>query len=199
MNSPYNLPARHMVGIVGGAASGKDTVAGLFSAVGYEHISSSDVLREEVYRRFGTTSRELQTQVGNELRAAHGAGYWVDASVARLSANTSRAVISGLYCPSESQHFKAYYGGLIVGVVCGEDDFSARFGRLQARSDGSRDALDAEAFLAAHQRENSGRATHEANISKVLAMADYLIENTADLAHLTTATDDVIAMINRST
>ena len=195
MTNPETTQFNKLVGVVGGAASGKDTVAEIFHANGYQHVSSSDLLREEIASRGLTTSRELQTQVANEMRQKHGLGYWVDLSVSKLD-KAGDAVVSGLYSEGEGQHLVQKYGGLIVGVVVGEgDDSRVRYERLQRRASGARDHISYEEFMAAHNRENGGASPAETNIQALLNMARFTIVNSADLAHLEEQTMDVIAQL----
>jgi len=185
----------NLVGVVGGAASGKDTVAEIFYKNGYQHVSSSDLVRDEIARRGYTTSRKLQTEIANEMRQKHGYGYWVDLSVTKLE-QKGHAVISGLYSEGEGSHLMQKYGGLIIGVVVGEgDDSRVRYERLQQRASGARDKISYEDFMAAHMRENGGESPTDTNIQSLLNMARFTIVNSADLFHLESQTLDVIAQL----
>jgi dephospho-CoA kinase len=176
---------RLIVGIIGGAASGKDTVAEEFARRGFAHISSSDQVRQEIGRRGQTTSRALQTEVANELRQAHGIGYWVDLALDSVPTEAPSVAISGLYSPGEGEHLVRNLGGSLVAVVAGEgDDSNLRFDRLQARASGTRDNLSREEFMAAHARECGGAEIHETNLDVLMTMARYTIHNTAGLEYL---------------
>jgi dephospho-CoA kinase len=187
--------APNKVGIVGGAASGKDYVANIFARNGYTHISSSDLVREEIAQRGLTPSRPLQTEIANEMRRVHDPGYWVDISVQRTDPDADVA-ISGLYAPCEGVHLIQKYGGALIGVVSGDtEDLELRYHRLAARADGSRDVMTFEEFRAAHNRENGGRAETETNISALLAMSAFTIVNDGGLTHLEQQTEEVIRQL----
>lgn len=197
MNHP-TFAQRKIVGIVGGAASGKDTVAGIFAEKGYTHVSSSDLVREEIASRGLVASRPLQTEIANEMRLAEGTGYWVDLSLSRLGEEHSKVAISGLYSPGEGQYLINNLAGVLVGVdIPQENAAEMRYKRLKSRSSGARDDLDFEAFMAANQRENSGISPHETNLGRLMSMARYLIYNSADLDHLREQTLRTIAEIER--
>lgn len=186
---------RSIVGVVGGAGSGKDTVAEIFATGGYEHVSTSDMVREEIAARGLAASRPLQTSVANELRQQHGAGYWVDLAVSTKPI-AENLVLSGLYAPGEGSRVINQYGGTIVGVVAElEDDLDVRFARVVSRSAGDRDQLDRASFEAAHNRENSGIADHETNIGQLLAMARFIIVNNSDMDTLTVQTNQVMSQL----
>jgi len=182
-----------VVGVVGGAGSGKDTVANIFQQNRFTHISSSDLVREEIARRGLTTSRELQTKIANEQREKHGIGYWVDLALDQIEQPTARVAVSGLYAPGEGVHLMDEYSGTLVGVAAGAGDDSAlRFDRIKSRSSGDRDRLDFEEFMVAHERENSGVLDHETNIARLMTMARFVIYNVADLDELERQTLAVI-------
>lgn len=187
---------RNIVGVVGGAGSGKDTVAEIFASSDYQHISTSDLVREEIALRGLVTSRPLQTSVANELRQHHGAGYWVDLALSLAEPGADNLVLSGLYAPGEGAQIARKYGGTIVGVVAAiDDDTDVRFDRVTARAAGDRDQLDRAGFEAAHYRENSGVADHETNIGQLLEMAQFIIVNSSDIDHLTDQVNQAIKQI----
>lgn len=196
MAYPHALES--LVGITGDAASGKDHVARLFEQYGFRHISSSDLVREEIYRLGLTPSRVLQTTVANQLRELHGAGYWVDRSLERADAEDRRVVISGLYSPGEGKHLIEAHGGFLVALVAQEDDVEMRYSRLQRRADGSRDEIDIEEFRRAYQRENSGTALHETNIAVLASMATFTINHCGGLELLEDQTRAVIEELTGS-
>lgn len=194
------MQPRHkkIAGVVGPAASGKNTVADIFVEKGFTHISASDVLRSEIASRGLVTSRQLQTLVANELRLLHGDGYWVERSLAEVDQDASRIVISGLYAVGEGRHVKSL-GGVLVGVTVGEqDDTGTRLERLVKRSEGVRDRMSAADFLAANERENNGEGSHEANVSALVKIADFVIENSSTLEALHVRTLAVINEIDRN-
>lgn len=182
MNSPNN--EQLVLGIVGNAASGKDYVATFFAARGFVHFSTSELVRQEIYRRGLTPSRPLQTAVANELRAANGPAYFVEESLRQVNAapqRPERVLLSGIYAVSEGQYITEELGGHLVSVVAreGEDDALVRFDRLRSRSDGSRDNLTFDEFKDAHHRENSG-GTSEANVGQLLKLARFTLINDSD-------------------
>lgn len=184
----------NILGIVGGAGSGKDTVAEIFQRNGFSYISSSDLVREEISRRGLTTSRTLQTQVANELRQDKGVGYWVDLSLQKSDTASRNVVISGLYSPGEGLYVTNELSGKIVAVVTDdEDEVRVRFDRVTRRKSGARDALSFDEFMQANNRENSGVYEHETNLKRLIGQASFIIYNTRDLDYLKQQT---LAIIN---
>jgi len=173
-----------VVGLTGNAASGKDTIAAIFEEHGFHHQSTSDLVREEISRRGLATSRELQTEVANELRQKGGGEYFVVAALtrARLVAPNSHIILSGIYAPAEGQYIIDKLQGAVVAIV-GEnnDSIEARFARIQARADSSRDQIGFAELQAAHQRENSGQHPDEANIAVLRQLARFVIVNDGNI------------------
>lgn len=193
-----SVKPKKLVGIVGGAASGKDTVAEIFASTGYSHVSSSDLVRENIRSRGLSTSRALQTEIANEMRFNHGPGYWVDLSLSNLDLKETKIVVSGLYSPGEGEHLIKNLGGILVGVVTPDhNDLNKRYERLVARSNGQRDKLNFDEFKSAHNRENSGLMKHDVNIAELMKMSAFIINNSSDLDHLTTETLRVVTDIDR--
>ena len=73
-----------IVGVTGFFCSGKDTVASVLQAKGFEHISLSDMIREEIQARGRRITIPLMTEVGNELRRQGGPGILAQRALARI-------------------------------------------------------------------------------------------------------------------
>lgn len=193
-----NPNAKCIVGLVGSAGSGKDTVASIFQENGYHHISSSDVLRDEIAKRGLTTSRALQTRIANEMRIKEGPGYWVDLSLQQVPSTGEKVIVSGLYAPGEGTYITEELQGELVGVVIGsEDNLKLRYNRVKSRMNGSRDNLNYEQFLEAHTRENSGSEDFETNIARLIGMSSFLIDNSSDLINLHRQAESIINKLDK--
>jgi len=180
--------SRVVLGVCGNAASGKDTVARMFEQEGFYHLSTSDLVREEISNRGLTTSRALQTEIANELRVKNGEAFFVIEGIARavsLAGRDTPILLSGLYAPAEGVYLKRNLEGRLVFVTVPQgDEAGLRFQRLKQRSDAARDEIDFEEFMAAHRRENSGAGPSEANVEQLSKLADFTIINSGDLNYL---------------
>ena len=63
-----------IVGVTGFFCCGKDTMAHFLAEKGFQHISLSDMIREEIKSRGEEVSIPAMTRVGNELREHFGPG-----------------------------------------------------------------------------------------------------------------------------
>lgn len=187
-------PSETHVGIVGHAASGKDTVAAILQAkYGFIHISLGDWLRADLRRQGVTPSRGIQSETADRYRRQISPGFIIDQALSEYEAGEGAGVVlSGVYSPSEGDYIKNVLTGTILGVTTGdEDDPMRRYQRLVARSDGSRDKLSEDEFRAAHDRESTGDYM-STNIPVLLEMADYLIRNMSDQAYLESQVDSFV-------
>lgn len=186
-----------LLGITGNAASGKDYIAKQISQRGYIHVSSSDILREEMANMGKVINRETQTQTANELRKMYGIEILVLASLKRaleISEHTTHTgiIISGLYAPGEGDVIRSLGGRIINVMVSSKDSSRIRFERLGRRQEGPRDAIDYTAFEAAFVRENSGTQPHQANVSSIARLADFCIINDDDTEKLKEQIDNIL-------
>jgi dephospho-CoA kinase len=188
-------PERWYVGIAAAGSSGKDTVASKFESAGYFHVSTSALVREEIAARGLKTSRELQTEVANELRLSQGSGSWVEQAINRIERNPQMVALSGLYSPGEAQYLLDNYPSRLVYVEGPAADY--RYERMVARSDGARDSMDYEEFMAAEERESSGIELHETNLRRIRSMADFIIQNTSDIEGLQVRTTGIIELLGK--
>ncbi len=181
MKSPDNNQL--VLGLVGNAACGKDYVASVFARRGFTHVSTSELVRQEIYARGLTPSRQLQAAIANEIRASRGPAYFVEKSLKILcdqQGRPDRVLLSGLYAVAEGEYIANDKAGYIIGVAASADsseDVSLRYRRIQDRADGPRDDLDYQEFMAAYTRENSGTQPCETNVQRLMQMARFTIIN----------------------
>lgn len=185
---------RFIIGLVGDAGAGKDTVAGFLVERGFVHRSASDIVREEIRALGLPTSRATQTRVANDIRRTRGHEYFIRAAFDRATRATSRdLVLSGIYSPSEAQFLERDLGGSLVAVR--GSAASVNYQRVQARSDGDRDLLSHETFDEAVRRESSGNHVGEANVNRCIQLASHTIMNDGTLQDLATGVDAMLEQL----
>lgn len=173
-----------IIGIVGGACSGKDTVADLLvEHFGFKRISTSKIVRVELEAKGLDGTREMQRKFANKRRQQMGGNYFVREALsdARRKFSDNDLVISDLYCVSEINYLKKE-GGVIIATLC--SDIQQRYERMCARKDGRRDELTFTKFQEVIVEENSGASDDEPSVEHVCALADYRVENSGTLESL---------------
>lgn len=177
---------KSLMGIVGYAASGKDSVADIITEeFGFTHISLSDVLRHEMLEQGIEATRETQRKYANEVRGNIAPEYFVDIAIQKAAdMDLKGLVLTGIYSPVEGDYVQRSLGGVLLGVMVSNPDApTERYSRLKNRSDGLRDNLSYEEFLASHENESIG-GYFGTNIPKLLEMARHTIINSGDLPEL---------------
>lgn len=167
-----------IVGLVGHLASGKDCAADiLVQDYGFSHMSASNVLR-----RFlpddQPESRELLTNVGNEIRDVKGPHFFAEQALHELN-GSDKKVISGLYAPSETEYLRNQ-GAVIVAVTAPPD---IRYERLRERGRIS-DNLTYEEFLAAQHKESRAASSNTQGVQYLVETAELRIENNDTIEEL---------------
>jgi len=128
-----------LVGLVGRARSGKDTVADFMSMTGdfnkmafaeplknaachifgltHEQVNGDEYDREEGHPFWGFSVRTILQKLGTEsVRDVFGADHWVRLMEKRLHDAEDKVVISDVRFPNEVDLIKRF-GGTVVGVV----------------------------------------------------------------------------------
>lgn len=167
------------MGIVGNAASGKDTVARQLELRGFTHGSLSDSVRVEIIRRGMRVSRENQTAIANHFRNVVSPTFWVEQSLRKVDQDDD-VVLSGIYAPSEAKCIAQYSRGVIVGLgkpQLAEEDLKTTYQRIASRNDGPRDDMSESEFIEAYMRENSGLVDSEANVAGLFTYAEIIEED----------------------
>jgi dephospho-CoA kinase len=169
------------IGLLGNAACGKDTVAGVFEEFGFSHQSASDIVREEIIKLGQEPSRKLQTETADRIRLEQGEEYFILAAIKRARLIDQKLiVVSGIYAPGEGAFIKSKGGHLVNILPMPSDTPEHQYHRLVNRASGSRDQATYEEFMAARERENSGTSPGHANVRSLSKMSDFTIVHDGD-------------------
>ncbi len=165
-----------IVGLAGTHASGKDTVAQyLVDEKGFCHISTSDIVREEAMKKYGSIERPVLYKTANEIRANRGHDALSHMAMERFEKvkdQYSGLVISGFRAIAEAQAVKDK-GGTIIFSDAPEQ---MRFKRLRGRARAEEGDLSFEDFKKREEVENGG-ADPAFDISAIESIADIVIIN----------------------
>ena len=166
-----------LLGLVGKACSGKDTVAGyLVERYGFRHVSTSDLIRFYVAEHnLGEPTRDLLRTVGNQLRQEHGADYLVRLAIQSAS---PFSVISGIRAVAEAGALLEH--GTLVLV---EAPIELRYKRTVQRGRES-DHISLETFVTQERAEDQNPDLRAQNILLCMEMAGKKVTNTGDLQSL---------------
>jgi dephospho-CoA kinase len=130
-----------IIGLTGTFAGGKDTLAKyLRDEFGYNHASTSDIVRKFAKEKYGSIERPILNKTATELRHTRGAGI-----LAELALEEKKPlIVSGIRSLGEAKVVKAA-GGIIVFV---DASLEIRYARMQARQRDSEAKVTLEDFKA---------------------------------------------------
>lgn len=180
-----------IVAICGLSGSGKDTVADYLKKKGFEYTSLSDRVREECALRRLEIHRDNLIKVGNEIREKFGFGELAKRSWEKIKNSAGdKFVITSLRHPTEVNFLKKQAGMKLIAV---EAPIEARYQRNSSRGR-AEDSVTLEKFKEQEARERSG-SVNQQQLDKVIAMADFKIDNSGSLEELAKQVEEVLAKI----
>lgn len=164
-----------LIGLAGTFASGKDTLAKrLVSDFGYEHVSTSEMVRKIALERYGSIERPVLVRTADEERHKRGAGAFVYEALS----HPRPLVVSGLRSLGEAKAIKQA-GGVLVFV---DASLEVRYERMKSRQRDAEVEQSLEVFAAGEQKEwYAGEGDAEFNLRDIKAMADIVVENDLEL------------------
>ncbi len=164
-----------VIGITGKNCAGKDTVADVLEARGFERHSLSDAIRAELRARGEAITRDALIALGRELRAAEGPA--VLAERMKRMITTDRVCLVSVRSPAEVRSLRALEGFVLLTV---DAPVPVRYAREIARDrEGAGGSL--EEFVAIEAREDSSDANAQ-QLSAAIALADHVLRNDGSLA-----------------
>jgi len=168
-----------IIGITGKNGSGKGEVARFLVESGYEDYSLSDILREELEARGKETSRENLIAIGNEFRAAHGAGALAERVTQKIGID-AHAVVDSIRNPFEVEVLRRRRDFHLLSI---DADPEIRFKRTMARRREG-DPKTYEEFLDVEAREASTSDPATQQMDRTAEMADAIVYNNGNLEEL---------------
>jgi len=180
-----------IIGIVGQIGSGKDTATSFLEKEGFVNFSLSDQIRIEL-RKGGNldfTRKDIQ-DLGDELRAENGDDYWARrAWEEAITSGQEKLIISSIRHPAEAEFLKNQTNFYLLAVIADQRlRFERKLELARRKPDSTRsddqDILTWEEFKKADDREVKVQKEHSQQVSNVVALADFVIENNGTIKEL---------------
>ncbi len=184
--------AFEIVGISGTSASGKDTAAEHLASKDFLHVSTSDVIRAEAIRTYGSTDQYILRQVGHEMRIRNGVGAVCLRAIALYEEQRDSyqgIVVSGIRAIGPAQAIKEN-SGLLVSIDAPAD---VRYTRLIARGRIG-ESTSFEEFLKFEEEELNGALATGQNVRGIQDISDVHIYNDADLPAFISKVEQVVGL-----
>jgi len=182
-----------IIGITGTIGAGKGTlVEYLVSKKGFVHYSVRGFLIEEISKRNLPVNRDSMVSVANELRAKNSPSYITDCLFEQAKQEGKDAVIESIRSVGEVDSLRKKGNFCLLAV---DADPTIRYERIVERNSET-DHISFEEFLSNEQREMTSSDPNKQNLSKCIAMADYLLTNNTSIDELCKQLEEKINNIN---
>src|SRR3569623_887003 len=170
-----------IIGITGTLGAGKGTVVEYLKQRGFRHFSARSFFVEEINRRGLPVNRDTMTEVANDLRATHGAGYFTEVALKRARQEGGDVVIESIRSLGEAEYLKSH-GAMLWAV---DADIKKRYERITLRASET-DKITFEKFVEDEKREMENPDLTKQNIGAVMQMDDAVLQNNGTEAELFT-------------
>ena len=183
-----------IIGVSGLNGSGKGALLAELATRGYEILSLSDVVRDELAREGLDETRERMIEAGNALRRAHGPGALAQKLVKRLEEATSYGIDS-IRHPAEVEALAAISSEFrLIWVKAAAE---IRLDRMQKRGRGG-DPNTLEELERLEALERGGRDGATQQLDAIRDLADFVVTNEAGLEELARALDKILEAEERA-
>ena len=161
------------IGVTGEFCSGKDTFAEYLKNKGYEHISLSDIIREEANRRGIELTRENLQKLGNELREKEGSGALAKRAIQEMSGDKNY-VVTSIRNPLEVKELARSKNFVLVCVSAPSE---LRYKRASARLREKEKVTTFEEFIESEKKEMHSQEETGQRIKDCIDMAQFRFMN----------------------
>lgn len=176
-----------IVGVTSLARAGKDTLAQrLCSLYSFTQLNMSDILKDELIRQKRDPTKDNMSIIGDELRSQYGKDIVIRKLLEKAAAYEN-VVITGLRSPEEVIYLRNNSPNLFLIAISSPLEL-----RFKRRNELDPKTLEEFAFRDERDIKNKG-------LDKVIAMADYNLNNLDSLELFYDEIDRVMSSINQIT
>jgi dCMP deaminase len=179
-----------IIGLTGKNAAGKGEVAQILKEGGFQYLSLSDLLREELQTRGLQVTRENLIQVGQEMRQRYGGGFLADKALQKIDVDKNY-IVDSIRNPREVEVLRRRKNFHLVHVTSITD---VRFERMKERSREG-DPKSLKEFKKLEEREAASADPNAQQLDATGQLADVELENNGSLEELQAKVKDLIRQL----
>lgn len=166
-----------IIGIAGTFASGQDSVGSyLNKKYDFMYVSTSDMVRAEAKKRYGSIERPILFKTATELRFERGGGVLSELALEKFDENDKQKsiAITGIRSLGEAKVVQAA-GGIIIFT---DAPLNVRYERMKSRKRDGEIGLTLEQFKQREDNEaKTGDSDEDFNRDAIAKLADYKLSN----------------------
>lgn len=161
------------IGLTGTNASGKGEAAKIFIKHGYDYLSLSDFLREELQKKRMKITRDNLISMGNKMREKHGPDILAQMAVKKM---TGKTVVDSIRNLKEIEYLRANTDFLLLSIDAPPE---IRFQRAKKR--GRQESVkNFKEFIKKEKKEMTDKVKGQ-QLKKCMENADFRIINQGTL------------------
>ncbi|MEK6951190.1 MAG: deaminase [Nanoarchaeota archaeon] len=172
----FSILTTMILGLTGSYAAGKDTAAEILQQMNFQHVSFSDLLREELKQRGEEITRQKLINIGNELRHDFGADVLAAKALQKVQ-DGENYVFTSIRNPAEVKLLQHRKDFLLVNVVAAD---TVRLERLKARNREQDPKTLAELREKEKQENSSDPAAQQLNAVAKMARVELKNDSTKE-------------------
>ncbi len=177
-----------IIGLTGTFGAGKDLIARYLESKNFQHLSTADILREEVLKKGLSLERETLRTFSNELKKTKGGDYLAREAVARIK--NDDVIISAIRAVEEVDYLKKIKNFYLVFI---DAPIELRYERIRKRSRIGEKEISLDEFKRKEELEMSGQSSQRLDYCQ--EKADFIISNTDSVDELNSKIDALLAKI----
>ena len=140
---------------------------------GFQHLSVTAFLIQEIEKRGLPVNRDSMTIVANDLRTIHGPSYLAETLYEQAKLSGKNTIIESLRAVGEVEALKQKEHFVLFAI---DANPKIRYERIVLRK-GEKDNVSYDEFIFQEQREMTNTDPTKQNLSKCMQLADYVLTN----------------------
>jgi len=162
-----------LIGLTGTNGSGKGEAAIFFKKNGYDYLSLSDIIRDELRKENHDVSRDNMIKMGNHLRETHGPDILARLAMKKVRGNS---VIDSIRNPKEVECLRSQENFVLLAILA---PASLRYERVKKR--GRDESASSLKEFIEKEAEEMSKGEKEQQLHSCIKMADYKIFNNGSI------------------
>lgn len=185
-----------VIGITGTLGAGKGTVVEyLVKNKGFKHFSVREYLADILRKKSIEINRESLVNLGNELRKKYGADYIARELYKKARMYEKNSIIESIRTAGEANSLKRRKNFYLFAV---DAKPLTRYQRITKRGSET-DMISLKKFMADERKEMSSDDPNKQNLSIVIGLADYKLDNNGRIKDLFLQVDKAFYDIENKT
>ncbi len=181
-----------IIGVTGTLGAGKGTIVEFLKQKGFKHYSVRDFLVAEMNRLGVENNRDNMVKVANHLREKNSPSYIAEKLYEQAEKDGGNCVIESLRAIGEVDALRKKGEFFLFAI---DADIKSRYSRIILRQS-TTDNISFDEFVENEKREMNSNDPNKQNLSKCIAMADFIFQNNSSIQELFRKVGEALVIIS---